>query len=291
MKTEILLNKYLVLKPFDNGGTANIYLVEEIKTGKKYIEKVFNNSKYYEIELNILKHLSSLNSPNIIKLISYSDEQTRIDNDSNDNDNENKKYIILDYIPNKDLLNYITIVNGLNEQETKKMFYQILKAVQQCHNNGICHRDLKLENILLNENYEPILIDFGFGCILEEENGEKKKLNEFLGSKNYCAPEIWKNIPYDGEKCDIFSLGVILFTLYFGNFGFLNSTPKDELYKLIMKKKYDDYWNEIGRIIGNKKLNVVSSEFKNLYLKMVANNPNERPSIEEILNHEWFIDI
>ena len=136
MKTEILLNKYLVLKPFDNGGTANIYLVEEIKTGKKYIEKVFNNSKYYEIELNILKHLSSLNSPNIIKLISYSDEQTKIDNESNnesndnDNDNENKKYIILDYIPNKDLLNYISFVNGLNEQETKKMFYQILKAVQ-----------------------------------------------------------------------------------------------------------------------------------------------------------------
>ena len=288
MKTEILLNKYLVLKPFDNGGTANIYLVEEIKTGKKYIEKVFNNSKYYEIELNILKHLSSLNSPNIIKLISYSDEQTKIDNESNDN--ENKKYIILDYIPNEDLLNYISFVNGLNEQETKKMFYQILKAVQQCHNNGICHRDLKLENILLNENYEPILIDFGFGCILEEENGEKKKLNEFLGSRNYCAPEIWKNIPYDGEKCDIFSLGVILFTLYFGHFGFVKSTPNDGLYKLIMKKKYIDYWNKIGNLFGMTKLNVVSPEYKNLYLKLVAKNPNDRPTIEEILNHEWFMN-
>ena len=64
----------------------------------------------------------------------------------------------------------------------------------------------------------------------------KKKLNKYEGTTNYCSPEIWKNIPYDGEKSDIFSLGVILFTLYFGHFGFVKSTPNDGLYKLIMKK-------------------------------------------------------
>ena len=287
MKKEIIGNEFLVLKPFQKGGTSTIYLVEKIKTGKTYVAKIYNDDKDFENEVNILKHLSSLNNPNIIKLISYSDEQIeKID----DPIKENKKYVILDYFPNKDLFNYIKTLNGLSEQETKKMFYQIVKAVQQCHNNGIYHGDLKPENILLNENYEPVLCDFGYGCIMEEENGEKKKLNKYEGTTNYCSPEIWKNIPYDGEKSDIFSLGVILFTLYFGSFGFVKSTPNDGLYKLIMKKKYIDYWNKIGNLFGMTKLNVVSPEYKNLYLKLVAKNPNDRPTIEEILNHEWFMN-
>ena len=84
------------------------------------------------------------------------------------------------------------------------IFSKILRGVLSCHKEGICHRDIKLDNILLDENFNPKICDFGFGTF------NTGKLNEFLGSPKYASPEILGGIPYDGFKSDIFSLGVLL---------------------------------------------------------------------------------
>ena len=105
------------------------------------------------------------------------------------------------------------------------------------------------------------------------------------------APEILRRIPYSGIRSDIFSLGVILFALIIQKFGFEKATPSDELYRLIIQKKYEEYWEKIGNIIGKEIIEKVSPEFKELYLKMVAYSPNERPSIEDIIKCEWLKNI
>ena len=277
--------EFLMLREIDSGNTSTVYLVKSMKTEKIYAAKVYGeNSESFFNEVDILEQLSSLNSPNIIHLISYGEDYI-INNGIPEK--ETKQYIILEYMPNNDLFYYATHLNGINEQKIKKIFYKILKAVQQCHDKGICHRDLKLENIMFNEQNEPVLCDFGYGGLLNEN----EKFTDFVGTLNYMAPEILKKIPYSGIRSDIFSLGVILFALIIQKFGFEKATPSDKLYRLIIQKKYEEYWEKIGNIIGNEIIEKVSPEFKELYLKMVAYSPNERPSIEDIIKCEWLKNI
>ena len=276
---------FLIINELDSGATSKVYLVKSFKNEEIFAAKVYNESyECYINEIEILKRLSSLNCPNIIKLISYGEDYIIINGIP---EKEKKQYILLDYLPNKDLYFYISNLKEKNESNIKTLFYKIVKAVEQCHNNGVCHRDLKLDNIMLDKNNEPVLCDFGVAGLIENNSG---KLTEFVGTKMYMAPEILRNKPYSGIKCDIFSLGVILFTLMFHKFGFEKASTTDKYYKLIRKKKFNQYWEEIGLIIGKEKVNNISKEFKELYFKMVAYSPDDRPSINEILNNNWLTD-
>ena len=208
-------NEILIINELDSGATSTVYLVKSIKNEEIFAAKVYNEpSKSYLNEIEILKRLASLNCPNIIKLISYEEEYI-INNGIPEK--EKKQYILIDYLPNKDLFFYISHLKEMNESNIKSIFYKIVKAVEQCHNKGVCHRDLKLENIMLDANNEPVLCDFGLSGLIETNN---EKLTEFVGTKSYAAPEILRQEPYSGIKCDIFSLGVILFTLMIHKFGF-----------------------------------------------------------------------
>ena len=160
------------------------------------------------------------------------------------------------------------------------IFSKILEGVQVCHYANICHRDLKLQNILFDEQFNPKICDFGLAAF------NKPELKDFLGTSSYAAPEIFLNCRYNGFKADIFSLGVVLITLVTGKAGFIKATIYDNYYKLIIAKKYKLYWTRVeGKIQG------LSHEFKNLYHKMISLDPKDRPSIEDILNDPWFKEI
>jgi len=120
-------------------------------------------------------------------------------------------------------------------------------------------------------------------------------LRKSVGTAAYCAPEILERKPYDGTKADIFSIGAILFVLMTKNFGFVEAkvnncslNVKNLLYKLIKMKQYAKYWGLMEKFCNVKNL---SPKFKNLYLKMVAYNPDERPTIEQIRKDEFMAGI
>ena len=189
--------------------------------------------------------------------------------------------MILEYASKGELFDYIFYPDrGLSERHCKVVFAKILKGIQTCHNMGICHRDLKMQNILVDENFNPKIIDFGFAT---KNNGQ---LEEYLGTKNYAAPEIFLNQPYDGFKADIFSLGVVLLNLTTCKIGFKNATKSDPYYIYIILKNYPGYWKAVS-----EKIKGLSQELKNLYLKMVAFNPEERPTIQQILDDDWMKEI
>ena len=149
------------------------------------------------------------------------------------------------------------------------------------HNANICHRDLRPENILLDENYNPKITGFYFCCI------NANNLQEQAGTKSYVAPEVLSNQPYDGIRADIFSLGKFLFILVAGIPGFNFASSEDIYYKLIIKQHLDHYWEMLESMIN---LNL-SPKFKDLFIRMVNPNPAQRPTIEQILNDAWMQEI
>ena len=148
------------------------------------------------------------------------------------------------------------------------------------HNAHICHRDIKLLNILLDENYNPKIYDFALSSI------NANNLDDFRGTREYAAPEIIENHPYNGFQADIFSLGQLLFNLVNRILGFNSSRANDQFYSLIRTNKLNDYWNS-GPLHNINP----SNEFKNLFIRMVAHNPLQRPTIDEILNDPWMQEI
>jgi len=163
------------------------------------------------------------------------------------------------------------------EHHTRILFSAVLSAVQFCHSKSIAHRDIKLENILVDRSGTPFLIDFGLSTIVDSSS---KKCRDWLGSDNYLAPEIVRRTPYDSFQSDVWSLGVTLFALLFGVFPFENmrvnspysNNPKNPLPRLRARFPTD--------------VNV-SREAKEIILGMLEDDPDRRMTIDDIIQHEW----
>jgi serine/threonine protein kinase len=140
------------------------------------------------------------------------------------------------------------------------------------------HRDLKLENILVNSEMELKITDFGFATYYNHN-----KTKGYGGTLSYMAPEVSELKLYDGYKADIFSIGVILFITVIGNFPFPEGTKQDKYYSLLTSSKPERvsrYWSHVGA-------EATTEEFKNLFSRMVAYKASDRPSLEEIRQHPW----
>ena len=280
----IINNRYKILEDKEKGsGTfSNVYLAEDLTNQKHFAVKILKTlTPDFEKEISILQKVSSINNPYIVNLVDSGNEFLTI--------GENpgyKQYAILEYCSRGDLFDFIEKTEfGLKEKYAKFLFRKILKGVQAFHNLGICHRDLKLQNILLDELFNPKICDFGFATEIEGKDGSRK-LTEILGSQYYVAPEIYLRRAYDGIKADIFSLGVILFNLTSGKIGFFEANRKDEYYRYIITHHHELYWKKVQKQIGE-----ISDELKTLYLKMVDYKEEKRPNIEEILNDPWMKEI
>ena len=280
----IINGKYKVLEKKGVGASAKVYLSENIENHKQYAVKVLKNvsTPSFMKEIEILKKVSSLKCPYIVNFIEFGEGPVKI----YPKPSEQKQYVVLEYASKGEIFDYIYCSQeGLKEKYAKLIFKKILKGVQAIHNSGICHRDLKMQNILVDESFNPKICDFGFAEKIEGKDGSGK-LTDFLGTLNYAAPEIFLHRPYDGIKVDIFSLGVVLLNLVTCKIGFIKAVRNDKYYKHIITRKYAQYWEKVsGQIKG------LSEELKKLYLKMVCYNPEERPTIEEILNDPWMSEI
>ena len=128
-------------------------------------------------------------------------------------------YIVEEPVLNGELFDHLMNAGGFSEKMCRHLFKQMLDGVRYVHEQGYAHRDLKLENILLDKNYSVKLIDFGFASKLagRDESGLMKTC---CGTPNYMAPEIHQNKKYKGESVDVFALGVVLFAMRACSFPF-----------------------------------------------------------------------
>ena len=263
-------DKYIIGKKIGAGSYGTVYeatnIIFKSKVAMKMIIKRENmKPEYIKNEIDILKKLSH---PNIVKIYEFYEST-------------NCFYLINEFCDQGELYNYIN-KSTLNEQQLSIIFYQVFSGLCYLHENNILHRDIKPENILIskkeqdlktNEEYFWIkIIDFGTAKIFER--GEKEK--RIVGSAYYIAPEVLDQ-NYN-EKCDTWSVGVILYMFLVGRAPF-DGYNNEEIINSIRTKNYDE---------NNPKLLERSAEVRDLINNLLNKNIEQRYSAKEALNHGWF---
>lgn len=200
-------------------------------------------------------------------------------------------FIVMEHVSGGELYGLIAKYGLLSEERCIKYTRQMCDALAFCHKSGICHRDIKPQNVLLDENDNVKIIDFGFASIMEvEENSNgrdrvRRKIDEFehsmvkksihmkklgtiCGTEDYMAPEIMNSEMYNGDKVDIWSMGVMVYYLLMGSLPFRSSDKTRDVLSF-------------GENI------VLSNNAKNFIGCMLKSNPIDRLGAEELLKHPW----
>nr|XP_056710086.1 testis-specific serine/threonine-protein kinase 5-like [Euleptes europaea] len=191
--------------------------------------------------------------------------------------NSKRTYLVLELASRGDLLEHINATSdrrefpGLEEEEARRLFRQIVSAVAHCHNVGIVHRDLKCENILLDERGFIKLTDFGFANRYSLKNS---LMSTFCGSVAYTAPEILMSKKYNGELADLWSLGVILYAMVTGKLPFKERQP----HKMIHVIKQGLAFRQ-----------PISPECQNLIEGLLQLKPAARLGLQQVATHRWML--
>jgi len=288
-KFALLDDKYYLYKTVGSGATCKVKLGYIINSGRKVALKILKDkkgsngqletSKHYFDEINMLKKISH---NNVIGLIDANKGLVKKPNGSV----KQVDYIVFEYAQNGELFDYLYFPRkGLGEYFARNLFKQICQGLESCHLSGVVHRDLKTENIIMDENWILKIADFGYATLLMGKKGDGIHKTH-LGTISYAAPEILAHKDYNATCADIFSCGVILFVLVTGKLPFGKAHITDPMYKLISKCDYENYWKVMQTKIPP---NSVSEELKSLLNVILAYEELQRPSISEIKNHPWMM--
>ncbi|XP_046622354.1 serine/threonine-protein kinase MARK2-like isoform X11 [Neodiprion virginianus] len=259
------IGKYRLLKTIGKGNFAKVKLAKHVPTGKEVAIKIIDKTQLNPGSLQKLfrevRIMKMLDHPNIVKLFQVIETEKTL-------------YLVMEYASGGEVFDYLVLHGRMKEKEARAKFRQIVSAVQYCHQKKIIHRDLKAENLLLDSEMNIKIADFGFSNEFTPGN----KLDTFCGSPPYAAPELFQGKKYDGPEVDVWSLGVILYTLVSGSLPFDGSTLR-ELRERVLRGKY--------RIPF-----YMSTDCENLLKKFLVLNPTKRASLEvrgdkNIMKDKW----
>lgn len=258
--------KYILTEAvLGTGVSGAVRIGLEKSTQKKYAIKTLNleniSSKKAAMLHNEVDIYLKLDHPNIVKLIEVFEDEKKI-------------FLVMELCTGKELYDRLAAKKRYSELDAARVTQQMLEAINYCHKNHICHRDLKLENWVYASEAEDAhlkLIDFGFSRIFNPVI----PMTAMHGTVYYVSPEVM-----DGcyrEKCDIWSIGVIVFMLLSGTPPF-NGTAD---YQILVKIRNGEY-NFSAPV-----WNTVSDEAKDFVRSLLIGDPQKRPSAEEALKHRW----
>uniref|UniRef100_A0A8D2Q116 non-specific serine/threonine protein kinase n=1 Tax=Zosterops lateralis melanops TaxID=1220523 RepID=A0A8D2Q116_ZOSLA len=242
------IGNYRLLKTIGKGNFAKVKLARHVLTGREY------NCLFVLCFYSWLQSLSFIFLA--VKLFEVIETEKTL-------------YLVMEYASGGEVFDYLVAHGRMKEKEARSKFRQIVSAVQYCHQKCIVHRDLKAENLLLDSDMNIKIADFGFSNEFTVGN----KLDTFCGSPPYAAPELFQGKKYDGPEVDVWSLGVILYTLVSGSLPFDGQNLK-ELRERVLRGKY--------RIPF-----YMSTDCENLLKKLLVLNPIKRGSLEQIMKDRW----
>jgi serine/threonine protein kinase len=260
-----MMSFYKILHPLGEGAFGKVVLAEQVLTGCKVAIKMIEKSiisteearrKVFR-EIFILKRISSRF---VVKILEYFENDEGI-------------FIVLNYSAGGDLLSYLKINGAIPEPFAKYLFKQVLMGIKSVHSEKVLHRDIKLDNILLDSSQTCVQVcDFGISKIIKKH----EILNEKCGTPAYLAPEIVLECGYQGFWSDCWSLGVVLYCMVCGKVPFKGNNL-----------------NELNKAILNGKVEIpahLSNELKDLLGSLLKHVPFERITVQQAIEHQWFQD-
>ena len=282
---ETNLNFYKYGRLIGQGAFGKVNLGLNVLTGRVVAIKSFNksnlnsnseNMKKIKYETNLMK---KLNHPNITKILELFEDKEYI-------------LIIMEYINGGNLFSFLKKHRKVSEKTAKLLYRQIILGIKYMHEQGIVHRDIKLENILIDLNNNIKICDFGIGRVL---SSPEQPLFDQCGTPMYIAPEILlcsKEKGYKGFPVDIWSSGIVLYILLSGTLPFSFKNSSSSLSESNESNLSEDNNNntELQYSIINKEpkeIENISKEAEDLLKKILKKNPEKRITCEEILNHPW----
>ncbi|EGR30363.1 polo, putative [Ichthyophthirius multifiliis] len=272
-------NSYRILQKLGKGGFAKVYLAEDIQNGEKYAIKVIDKSSikkesFKEKLKQEIKFQSSLNHQNVVKYYNSFEDQHNV-------------YIVLEYCSNQTFKQLMERRNKLTEIEVKSHLIQIINSLKYIHSQGIIHRDLKIENIFLNDKMVAKIADFGLSGKIISSFHKRKTI---CGTPNYIAPEVLKNVGHN-YLVDNWAVGIIAYTFLIGTPPFEEKEVENTLsnvkagrYQIPVKIN-----NKIlEKLYQNIKDNInISKQAQNFIQKILVQTPENRLSLDEMLQHEF----
>jgi len=248
------IGNYSVKGVLGQGTYGKVKMGEHTDTGEEVAIKIMNLELMDEAEKERahreLEIHKKIQHPHIVRLYEALETETRL-------------FIIMELVPGGELLSYITGCGALTEAESRRIFLQIVSAVKYLHNNNIIHRDIKHKNILIDKDKNIKLIDFGLSNYIETQSMR----TTFCGTPAYAAPEMILAREYNGPEVDVWSLGVVLFSMIVGKFPFRHVADIIE-----------------GKFELPPGINPV---IKDLLQRMLSVEPKKRATLEAIEKHPW----
>ena len=184
-------------------------------------------------------------------------------------------YIAMEYAEKGELFDLILSVGKFTEQTARFLFTKILDGVSYLHNKGTSHLDIKLENILVDEEFNTKISDFGLST-------SKQEIDYKAGTDIYWAPEMFTNTNFKTKPLDVFALGVVLFSMVSGKPPFTYARVDDRCFQLLNTNS-KQFWKQ-----QSKSCNVdYSSEFIELINSIFELDPAKRATIKDIKESEW----
>ncbi|KAK7385422.1 hypothetical protein VNO78_31140 [Psophocarpus tetragonolobus] len=257
------VGKYEIGRTVGEGTFAKVKFAQNTETGESVAMKVLDRSTIIKHKMvdQIKREISLMKlvrHPYVVRLHEVLASRTKI-------------YIILEFITGGELFDKIVSLGRLSEAESRRFFQQLIDGVDYCHSKGVYHRDLKPENLLLDSQGNMKISDFGLSAFPEQG---VSMLQTTCGTPNYVAPEVLSHKGYEGAPADVWSCGVILYVLIAGYLPF-DELDLTTLYSKIEKAQFScPTWFPVGA--------------KSLIRRILNPNPEQRITIEEIRNDEWF---
>ncbi|XP_045917331.1 hormonally up-regulated neu tumor-associated kinase homolog [Micropterus dolomieu] len=262
------VGSYLVGKMINKGSFAKVMEGLHIGTGEKVAIKVIDKKKARQ-DSYVLKNMKR--EPRIHQMVRHPHIVVLLET----LETENSYYMAMELCAGGDLMDRICERKRLEEREVRRYTRQILSAVEHLHKYGIVHRDLKIENFLLDEHNNIKIVDFGLSNTLKAESLSLDLLNTQCGSPAYAAPELLAHRKY-GPKVDVWSVGVSMFAMLTGTLPF---TVEPFNIKQLHQKMVS---GEIGSLPSD-----ISKGAAAFVLSLLEPDPDKRPSVRAAMEERW----